>query len=66
MQPIKMLNNFIYGIWFQPIVLSQTLVLSIYFQFYVGISGENGLLCEHSPSDGLVAMKIGDHSIDCV
>ena len=36
------------------------------FQFYVGISGENGLLCEHSPSDGLVAMKIGDHAIDCV
>jgi len=35
-------------------------------QFYVGISGENGLLCEHSPSDGLVAMKIGDHAIDCV
>jgi len=35
-------------------------------QFYVGISGENGLLCEHSPSDGLVAMKIGDHSIDFV
>lgn len=35
-------------------------------QFYVGISGENGLLCEHSPADGLVAMKIGDHALDFV
>ena len=53
------------GLAISILAQSQTLISS-YLQFYVGISGENGLLCEHSPSDGLVAMKIGDHSIDYV
>ena len=51
---------------YMVVIYMKVVSIALYFQFYVGISGENGLLCEHSPSDGLVAMKIGDHSIDFV
>ena len=37
--------------------------LALSFQFFVGASGENGCISEHTPADGVVVMKIADHAM---
>jgi len=34
--------------------------------FFVGESGENGCISEHTPADGVVVMKIADHALSYV
>ena len=36
---------------------------SCLLQFFVGSSGENGCISEHTPADGVVVMKIADHAM---
>lgn len=34
--------------------------------FFVGASGENGCISEHTPADGVVVMKIADHAMSYI